>query len=184
MFALQTCLMEEQIAQSQELQRLLGLRAQKLQELLEVEHQIERVAEGYKSSANAVTSNHPNPSTIVREENEDENSDESDDDSADETKKLVDALEYDASAGKVLRRGRPPKTEGLSQDQSLSALITACLAGKKMGEKLDAITLFCLRAGYQSSAKDFSQVVRQTLYNLRAKKVVLENKASRRFILN
>lgn len=178
MFAAQTCNMKEQIAQSQELQKLLGIRTQKLTELLAVEQQIERVAKGYQSMANAENNNQPNPSTVVREEEA-----ESDIDDVEKTPIANDEEEIQV-VSKGGRRGRPSKAEGLAQDQSLSALIITCLGGKKMGEKLDAITTYCLKSGYQSSAKDFSQVVRQTLYNLRAKKVVIEDRESRRFVLN
>lgn len=183
MFAMQTCLMEEQVVQSVELQRLLGLRVQKLHELMQIEHQIKQVSTGYQSVAIEAIVQQPNPSTIVREEEEDAEEDIDDSDVKKESQSCTFAREADV-LDKTSRRGRPPKTEGLAQDKSLSNLITTFLLGKKNGEKLDAITIFCLQAGYESSAKDFSHVVRQTLYNLRAKKIVAENKETRRFIVN
>lgn len=183
MFAMQTCLMEEQVTQSVELQRLLGIRVQKLQELLQVEHQIRQVATNYQAVATQPAVHQPNPSTIVREEESEVEEDITDDDVKEKPQSKTFASYADV-VDKTSRRGRPPKTEGLAQDKSLSNLITTFLAGKRNGEKLAAITVFCLQAGYESSAKDFSQVVRQTLYNLRAKKVVTENKQTKRFIIN
>lgn len=177
MFASQTCNMKDQIAQTEELKKLLGLRTQKLNELLELEQKIERVANRYQSLANAINVAQPNPSIIVREEEAENGSEEAEqDESTDDSESQV--------VSKGVRRGRPSKSEGLIQDQSLSELIITFLSEKKTGEKLDAITSFCLKSGYQSSAKDFSQVVRQTLYNLRLKKVVIEDRETRRFILN
>jgi hypothetical protein len=159
-----------QVTQAQDLQRLLGVRIQKLTELVAIEREISQVCAAYLPVA-ATFNLLPNPSTIVREEEEDENQEEQ------------PASTIADSATATGKKGRPQKAEGFSQEKSLPTLIINFLKGKKSGESLSAIVGFCLNSGYESSSDNFKRVVEQTLYSMKVKKMIIKDDVTRRFFL-
>ena len=158
--------MESQIAVNIELQNLFAQRTSKLQELLEIERQINKVAVRIQTVAHSSSS-----AQLVSNISDTSSENVSDLDEAELSTPSVTEEIFDAD-----------KSLFVGRERSLPSLIARFLKGKKDGETLSSIVKYCLSVGYKSESMDFTRSVTQALYNLKVKKVIHKDKITRKFI--
>ena len=166
MFSIPTDSMESQIAVNIELQNLFAQRTSKLQELLEIERQINKVAVRIQTVAHSSSS-----AQLVSNISDTSSENVSDLDEAELSTPSVTEEIFDAD-----------KSLFVGRERSLPSLIARFLKGKKDGETLSSIVKYCLSVGYKSESMDFTRSVTQALYNLKVKKVIHKDKITRKFI--
>lgn len=166
MFSLTTDIMEDQIALNKELQRLFALRTQKLEELMEIERQLisaSRKVHGIHPAHDAHLGSHIR--TL-----------------APSVKSTDEAKQPESHEGSVPKM-TATRIEEYGREGGLPRLIGSFLQGSKQGETLSSIVKFCLRSGYKSESDDFTRIVTQALYNMKRKKKIYKDKATRKWIL-
>jgi len=167
MFSLETDIMEDQIALNKELQRLLALRTEKLQELMDIEQQLISASKNVRGVVPSQNTSFGSQAGIARSP-------------------VKSDAEVETTSGHAMHYAKltSMNVEKLGREGGLPRLIGSFLQGKKHGEELASIVHYCLRSGYKSDSKDFTRIVTQTLYNLNRKKKIYKDATTRRWTLN